>query len=209
MNKAFLFMRHAQSLANAGYPSRDAWTLPLTDVGHAQAADAAGQWVASREMRSGGRLRLISSPMLRAVQSAGHVKNAVGGEIEVIYDWHEFIPFDFSELGVTTPMQRVALMANHWNLCDPETVGQGAGAESFRAFFHRILRAATEVLDFQQESDITLVVTHGGVIKLLQLLERRSGRPDASSQLMRDWHEAEVVQNAGIVGIDLRKVVAR
>jgi broad specificity phosphatase PhoE len=208
MNTILHFMRHAESSGNAGHPSKDAWTLPLTDLGHLQAAEAARHWVGSGDAIQVANLRVISSPMLRALATAEYVKKAAGSdELEVINGWHEFMAFDFSARGMTTAPQRKVLMADYWNLCDPFTVGEGAGAESFQRFYQRVLAALDETLRRRQKDETTLVVTHGGVIKLLHLLAR-DGRHDlASSQMMRSWYSAAVVPNAAIVAIGISKVV--
>lgn len=68
----FLFMRHGETEANAGDVICGSTDLPLSPCGHAQAQRAA-------EALSGcGIARIISSPLLRARQTAGAVSELTG-----------------------------------------------------------------------------------------------------------------------------------
>lgn len=76
-------IRHAQSLNNALSESQREDDPGLTDLGHEQASTTA-QWAQTVDLT-----RLISSPFRRTLQTAQHIRRAVGLKAQVWIDLHE------------------------------------------------------------------------------------------------------------------------
>ena len=172
------FLRHGESVSNAE-PGRD---LPdeagdrLTDLGHAQAAEAA---------RHLGELRidrLWSSPLRRARETAEPIAAALGLEIEVHDELRELREADgHGEL--TSEEQKLrrwsAWMAEHPD--DPEFAPPGG--ESFAAMLDRVERLKRELLAEPERR--VLAISHGILLRFFfvhSFLERDFG-PDQVQQL--------------------------
>lgn len=183
-------LRHGSSVANEGEPSSDSWQIPLTAKGEAEAREAARRWSGMVESRS---FRLVTSPMLRAQQTAEQVM-LLHPEVaaEVVDDVREFEPFDFSHLPPMRPQDRRQWMAPYWDTCDPERVGEGLRAESFSQFVRRVCAALAEL---GSNSPLTLVVCHGGVIKLMELLMDPKFERVSNQVLMREWWRRPAAAN--------------
>jgi 2,3-bisphosphoglycerate-dependent phosphoglycerate mutase len=76
-------IRHAQSANNARPEEERVEDPPLTDLGHEQARHL-GQWLVGQQVR-----RLITSPFLRTLQTADHIRRATGLTPEVRVPLHE------------------------------------------------------------------------------------------------------------------------
>lgn len=192
MPRIFL-LRHGSSHSNENGSSADSWEIALTSTGEVQAREAAHHW---SKLIGFGEFRLVSSPMRRARQTAEHVR-ALHPQVvlEVVHEFREFEPYDFSQLPAMTPAQRKPLMSDYWASCDPDRFGDGPRAESFSCFKHRVEVALAGL----QSSDLeTLVVCHGGVIKMADLLlDPRLRHLDAATQ-MRAWMARPTIQNCGL-----------
>ncbi|MBK6803306.1 MAG: histidine phosphatase family protein [Novosphingobium sp.] len=191
MSRCWL-LRHGSSHSNEAGASSDSWSISITSTGEREAREAALQW--SRIAPS--TFRLVSSPMLRALQTAQHIQALHPHvPIDVIDALREFEPFDFSHLPPMKPIDRKPLMQSYWAKCDPDLVGDGTRAESFAHFRRRVEGALTRL----RSSDVdTLAVCHGGVIKLAELLlDGGSERLDERA-LMRAWVNHPTIRNCGM-----------
>ena len=76
-------IRHAQSLNNERPEQDRVEDPPLTDIGHQQSS-CLGKWIASLKLT-----RVVTSPFIRALQTADHIGQSVGLTPEVRIDLHE------------------------------------------------------------------------------------------------------------------------
>lgn len=202
MNMLWL-LRHGSSVSNEGGATSDSWQIPLTLQGHGEAAEASRQWAL---LAGAEPFKLISSPMLRARQTAEHILARYPHvSLHVVPDLREFEPFDFSQLPPMSPEQRRPLMERYWSACNPEQVGSGVRAESFAGFRKRV----QAVLDDIRSSPVrTLAVCHGGVIKLATLLTCVEGPSLDPQALMRAWLVAPTIKNCGCMQVQCRQSCA-
>lgn len=92
--KLLIFMRHGESEFNRSNKWTGSTDVPLTDKGHLQARRA------GREMRSKGLSFdvIVSSPLLRAHDTAKHVANELDYPHEKIMINHQLVERDFGML---------------------------------------------------------------------------------------------------------------
>lgn len=163
-----LFVRHGQpEWAREGTPQMDP---RLTELGERQAG-----LVADR-LRERGASEIISSPALRARQTAAPLAQAVGLTPVVIDDLVELRLPDWSHLSLS----EVAVQFRAARSREPQAWWDGIpGGESFRAFFERVHAATLRMLHergvcrvqreeapiFTMERDLGRVVVfgHGGM----------------------------------------------
>jgi probable phosphoglycerate mutase len=158
-----LLVRHGQSEWNAaGLMQGQTAHVPLTGLGHVQAAAAAAELVA---LRPGA---LFSSDLLRAVQTAEPCARATGLTIE------------------TTPAlreQRYGVLEGRpsrelWDVVDwTDPQWSAPGGESL-AELHGRVEAFLEHLCAEPPADVIALVTHGDTIRAAQAVAAGLG-PDA------------------------------
>ncbi|SFE09966.1 histidine phosphatase family protein [Blastococcus tunisiensis] len=158
-----LLVRHGQSEWNvAGLMQGQTGHVPLTPTGHAQAAAAA------TELAGLGPGALISSDLLRAVQTAEHCAAATGLPV------------------VTTPALREQGYGELegrpsrelWDVVDwTDPHWAAAGGESL-AELHARVAAFLKDLSAEPPADVVALVTHGDTIRAAQAVVAGLG-PDA------------------------------
>lgn len=189
-------IRHGESEANAGLPSLCPASIPLTELGHRQAAEFA------RGINDAPCL-LVVSPYLRTqLTAAPLIARHPAAPVE---EWpvHEFTYLDPQHYAGTTETHRGALAHAYWTRCDPQWK-DGGGAESFAELMARIDNLE-ERLRQRPEKQI-LVFTHGYFIKAL-LLRREQPRGPVDAQLMatfRDRRKEGQLPNTGMVQLKTR-----
>jgi broad specificity phosphatase PhoE len=158
-----LLVRHGQSEWNAaGLMQGQTWHVPLTDLGHAQAAAAAVELAGLRP----GALR--SSDLLRAVQTAEHCARATG-----------LTP-------VTTPALREQGYGDLegrpsrelWDVVDWNDPHWSASGGESLAELHGRVEAFLKHLCAEPPADVIALVTHGDTIRAVQAVAAGLG-PDA------------------------------
>jgi probable phosphoglycerate mutase len=132
--------------------------LPLTEFGMRQAAELAARMATGAEVAA-----VLSSPLLRARQTAQPIADALGTSVEVVdglaeVDFGEWEGLTFSDVGERYPKQR-----SNW-LSSPQTVPPGG--ESFAELGLRVLAARDDVLAKYPASTLVLI-THVTPIKVL------------------------------------------
>lgn len=180
MTKAFMktiwFIRHAESLSNAGFPTDTPHEIGLSEKGLAQAEALGVQWqaeldliVVSRYSRTG----FTAAPLLKKMPQVPVITLPV----------HELTFLAPSRYVGTTETLRREPARQYWERCDPDYC-DGDGAESFRAFCERI-DASLQPLRELAEQRIA-VVCHAYVIKAILW---RQLHPDApvTAEYMRDF----------------------
>jgi probable phosphoglycerate mutase len=158
-----LLVRHGQSEWNAaGRMQGQTAHVPLTDLGHAQAAAAARQLA---DLRPGA---LLSSDLRRAVQTAEHCAAATGLPIRTSPALRE------QGYGVLEGRPSREL----WDVVDwTDPHWSAEGGESLAQLHARVARFLGE-LRADPPADVVALVTHGDTIRALQAIAAGRG-PDA------------------------------
>jgi alpha-ribazole phosphatase len=124
------FVRHAQSVANAGGVAGEHALIPLTALGVAQARRVA-------QVLPAEPTRIFVSSFLRARQTAEPYCRRTGREPEIHPLLHECSALDPNLLVGLTGEERAPIAQAYWQTADPLT-RHGAGAETFLEFEARI-----------------------------------------------------------------------
>jgi broad specificity phosphatase PhoE len=155
-----LLVRHGQTEWNAaGLMQGQTSHVPLTDLGHAQAADAA------RELAGWGPGALISSDLLRARQTAEHCARATGLAVRTASALRE------QGYGVLEGRPSREL----WDLVDWTDPHWAAdGGESLAQLYARV-EAYLRALRLSPPADVVALVTHGDTIRAAQAVVAGAG----------------------------------
>lgn len=174
-------IRHGESAANAGEPSLDHATIPLTQRGIEQANLVASSLVHAPDL-------IISSPFVRAQSTAMATVSKFGDVPHETWGIHEFTYLEPARCSGTTIAQRRDWVEAYWAKADPK-FRDGSGAESFLDFISRaqsfLIRVAAH-----PAHDI-VVFSHGQLINAVTwLIERNPHVIDGKA--MTDWREYEI-----------------
>lgn len=153
-------IRHGESAANAGQPSSDPATIPLTGRGRQQAQAIA-------DALTSPPAAIVCSPFLRARQTAMPSAARFGLEPE-IWPIQEFTYLSPASCIGTTAAQRRARVEAYWHDADPDAI-DGPGAESFAQFFSRIRTALEKLRTFEAQGEV-LVFGHGQFMQAMRWL---------------------------------------
>ena len=148
-----LLVRHGQSEWNAeGRLQGQTASVPLTELGHEQAAQAARELA---DLRPGA---LLSSDLRRAVQTAEHCSRATGLDIATTAELREQ---GYGELE-GRPSREL------WDVVDwTDPHWSAAGGESL-AQLHARVAGFLDDLRAAPPADVVALVTHGDTIRALQ-----------------------------------------
>jgi len=153
---SFVFLRHGESVGNAEERFQGQYDFPLTERGRSQAEALAQQW------RNEGLTfdRIVSSPLLRARQTAEIVSAALGVPLEFDPDWMEInngVIAGLTEEQAAEVAPRPATMTPYTRF--------GKVGESRWEVYLRAGRALQRILD--RPPGRYLVTSHGGILNLL------------------------------------------
>ena len=160
MSAKVLWIRHGESEANAGLPTPDVWSTPLTAAG----------WEQARAIAAGMDLRprlIVHSCMERARQTArAAAERWPGARLE---EWpvQEFTFLSGAAYAHTTQEQRDEGVRRYWERMDPDGC-DGPGAESFAGFIGRVdetLARLRGVVGRAPGDGPVCVFTHGRFIR--------------------------------------------
>lgn len=179
--KSVRLIRHGESAANAGEPTRDHASIPLTAKGLEQAHQVARSVAVAPGL-------IVASPFLRAQTTAlvtAALYPAVAFETWPIQEYTYLAPARCVD---TTVAQRRGWVEVYWSRADP-AFSDGEGAESFSEQVSRA-RSLLDRLAEHPASDV-LVFSHGQLINTVAwLLEHEPLEIDGRA--MRDWREYEI-----------------
>lgn len=171
-------IRHGESAANAGEPTRDHASIPLTAKGLEQAR------IVAQSITSAPGL-ILASPFLRAQATALATTALYPDAAFETWPIHEFTYLAPARCVDTTLAQRRGWVDAYWQRSDP-AFSDGGGAESFIDLVTRV-RAFLKRLAEQSASDI-VVFSHGQVMNTVRwFLEKRPQVIDGEAML--DWRE--------------------
>jgi len=153
-----VIVRHAQSEHHV-QGLTGGWTdTPLTNVGHEQSRLVAARL---REELRDTPVRLYTSDLQRAAQTAGHIAAALG--IDPLED-QRLREHNNGVLANLTVEEAEARFPGVWNAPVPLDVAPCPGAETARDVF---VRAGTFLDDLPSDGSLPVVVSHGGTIACL------------------------------------------
>ena len=185
--KTIWFIRHAESLSNAGFPTDTPHAIGLSEKGMAQAEAVASQWrtdpdliVVSRYSRTA----YTAVPLCRLHPQVPVI------ELQV----HELTFLAPGRYVGTTETTRREPARQYWERCDPDYC-DGEGAETFRHFCERV-DASLKALQERTEQSI-VVFCHAYVIKAI-LWRQLHPAAEFTADYMReffDFHLNYVVPN--------------
>ena len=155
MMQHFTFIRHGESVGNLENRFQGQADFPLTGLGRSQAQAVAEKW---RENARSFQ-RAISSPLLRARETAEIICAALQSPLEFDQDWMEIDNGLISGLSVEEAMQNFPKPP----YLTPYT-RYGQTGESRWQLYLRAGRAIQHLLDHPAES--TLIVAHGGILNM-------------------------------------------
>lgn len=176
--KTIWFIRHAESLSNAGFATDTPHAIGLSEKGMGQAEALAVQWrtepdlmVVSRYSRTG----FTAAPLRQRLPLVPVIELPV----------HELTFLAPARYVGTTETLRREPARQYWERCDPDYC-DGEGAESFRAFCERIDESVQALR--QRPKQRIAVFCHAYVIKAILW---RQLHPDATvtAEYMRGFFE--------------------
>ena len=150
-----VIVRHGRTAANASGLLQGHTDLPLDDVGRAQAS-AVGSYLSGLGLLD-AETRFVSSPLQRAVQTAGLV-GGDGATIEVDERW---IELDYGTLDARPISDVGAEVWDHWR-SDLDFVP--GGGESLRSLGVRVRDACSSLVDDARARTV-VVTTHVSPLK--------------------------------------------
>jgi len=184
------FIRHAESVSNAGLPTSDTVVTSITERGRAEAELIAHSIPAVPDL-------IVTSPYLRTRQTAEATLRRFPSVPHEEWPVHEFTYLGLPRDVYTTFQQRRPLSDAFWDRCDPHECAEGA--ESFAGLMLRVADARERVCRLSQR--FVLVFSHGLFIKaLLWSLVYHVAEADATA--MARYHafiRATVVPNGSIL----------
>lgn len=155
-----LLVRHGQSTWNATGRWQGWADPPLSDLGAAQAEEAAANLVEA------GITSVVSSDLARACRTAEILASVLG--VEVAGTEPALREYDVGEwCGLTRPEieERWPGLLAEWH---EGRLTATPGGETRKAFLERIMTAVTRLTERADLGERAVVVTHGGVIKAVQ-----------------------------------------
>lgn len=153
-----VMVRHAESMANAGFVTADPESIALTATGEEQARAMAMTWSATPD-------RIFTSPFLRARQTSHPLAERFNIVVTPL-DVHEFTYLSPERCVGTSAADRKQWVADYWSRCDPNYV-DGPGAESFSELIVRAERAL-RILWSYPENEQVVVISHGQLMQAMR-----------------------------------------
>lgn len=197
LQKTFFFIRHGQSLANAGGKVMPDANIPLTDTGKQQAKKLCERWEKSRDLPL--PKNIFSSQFLRAKQTANAFCDAYALTAQEIPLLNEFSYLSFSNIKELTPEARISKAQTYWQTANL-TYRDGSDSDSFNDFLSRVSAFNQTVSEYPNHS---LFFGHGIWIALLtwQLLGHRIDH--TSIQNFRQFQKALPMHNTIVYELKL------
>ncbi len=186
------FIRHGESVANAGARTTEASSYPLTQMGFRQAAQIAKALPHSPQL-------IIHSPYIRAAQTA---QPAIQRFADVpLEEWpvQEVQYLDPAKCAGTTQDERRAMSIEYWERSDPDYAAPDA--ESFVHFIERV-RQSLVALSQRKERSI-FVFSHGQFMSAVAwlLLSRPSEIDSVAMRRFYQFIHGYTVPNCGVMPV--------
>ena len=154
--QTIVFIRHAQSQANAGDRTADPAAIALTPLGREQAVHIAGIFANPPHL-------VVCSPYLRAQQTAEPLLQRYPNNQREIWPVQEFTYLAFDRCRDTTVQERQPMATEFWDRNDP-AYKDGIGAESYAEFMNRV-ESTWRRLQTESIARDVVIFTHAQFIK--------------------------------------------
>lgn len=155
--KNIWFIRHGESMANAGFKTTNHATIPLTEKGKLQAISIAKEITQQPDL-------IVLTKFTRTHETAEPTIEKFPGIKSEILELHEYNYLAEERCIDFTPKERKPLVEDYFNRSDANFI-DGDGAESFKQFHHRIIASLKELE--QKNEQFIIVFTHGNVMRLI------------------------------------------
>ncbi len=190
-----IFIRHGESTANIGIPTRDMSKIALTSAGQAQASYIAASWTSAPTL-------IAISPFLRTHLTALPTM-ARFPEVSVdVLPMEEFTYLEPSRWCDSTREQRLPYVEAYWQNADP-SYQDGPGAESFSMLLLRVRQTLQRLAALPQGS-LVYAFSHG---LFMQVLRMHLMYPSWSDQkIMASYittNQKNPIHNVGLIEIHL------
>ena len=188
MSLAVRFIRHGESVANAGGVTTTTAAVPLTALGREQALAVAHGLDASPDL-------IITSPYIRARDSAAPTAARFPDVPVEVWPVQEYASLSSARCVNTTAMQRRPWVWEHWDFADPDRV-DGPGAECYAELVGRVRAALRRLSGLSARS--VVVFSHGQFMKAVHW-EIANASPPITPETMLDFrafHAAAPIANA-------------
>lgn len=179
-------IRHAQSAANAGLPTDDPGSIPLTPEGNRQSMALAGAITSSPDL-------IITSPFLRAMDTALPTAARYPDVPFEVWAVEEFTYLAPNRFAGTTQADRKPYVESYWSKGDAALI-DGPGAESFEHLLGRARAMLARLADLGAQD--VLVFSHGQFIRAVAWVIKH-GASAGSSSRMREFRAADVSEPLG------------
>jgi len=163
-----ILVRHGQTDWNAAERIQSHHPVPLNDEGRAQVSSTAALLKDLAERQIGDQPPVLwTSPLVRARQSAEIIHDALQ-LTSPLQEHRGLIEFDMGAWTGHTLGELRQLPAWQAYLTDPANMRfpEGEALSEVRA---RAIAALQEILDTEQDANTLIIVSHGGVIRLLTI----------------------------------------
>lgn len=171
-------VRHGESEANAGLPTINPATTPLTEKGHWQARQVELVFSQSPDL-------IVTSPYKRTQQTAEPTQNRFPEVPQLEWQVQEFTYLAPDRYKNTTIEQRRPLSDAYWLQGDPLHV-DGVGAESFADLMHRVNTTHRQIQQLAQELKFVVIFSHGRFMRAM-LWSVLTGSVDVNPKRMRQF----------------------
>lgn len=188
-------VRHGESEANAGKVTQNSKDIPLTELGHEQAAKVPANLPTHID-------RIFYSSFYRTKQTAEPtIKVHPEAKIELWADIHEFDYLRPEAYIGTTILERRVEATEYWEKGDPY-YQIDPRVESFAQMIdriHRVWQALEE--NYKGKDEIVVLFTHALFLKAFFQVKNQPN--DSVKQLMNTFFECPVIQNCEIFKVEM------
>jgi broad specificity phosphatase PhoE len=185
------WIRHGESVRNAGLRTLDTYNAPLTARGEAQARSAASLLPRRPDL-------IVHSSFRRAIQTSEPALDRFGGTPVQTWDVFEYHFLCDEKTKNTTRAEREPMVREYWERMDPEFV-HGVAAESFATFWRRV----DSMIDRMRERSEPWIVVYTHQQFMLGVMFRLMVGPHEPSRALMTafyhWVEALEIPNASMV----------
>lgn len=183
------FIRHGETISNAGEATKNAYDIYLTERGHEQARQISTLIDKTPDL-------IVMSAYLRTHQTAQPTRDKFPDVPHTIWPVHEFNYLSDSKYDGKTANQRQPFRDAFWATQDPQHT-DGQNCESFSSLLSRA-RETVELVK-QQKDGFIVVFSHAIFLHALRTVVAEPHKDDAS--LMKDFlkvYHANPVDNGAI-----------
>jgi broad specificity phosphatase PhoE len=189
------FIRHGESVGNAGLATTEPQTIPITRKGIEQALRLADSFMQPPAL-------IVTSPYVRTQQSAEPTIRRFPTVPREQWEVQEFTYLTPARYKDTTASDRRPFVEAYWSRCDPYYV-DGEGAESFDDFIRRVQRAIDRL--WSCRSEFVVIFGHGLFTRAVIWLMLAGAQPVNADTMssFRHFVAATIMPNTAIIKIDL------